>query len=93
MASFVIKKDGTKEPFDPEKIRSSVMGAARGANLPEERMGVVVDQVVTAAIQMADAKEEIATSEIRGKILGDLDQIEPSVSAAWRKHEQEKASA
>jgi transcriptional repressor NrdR len=90
MASNVVKKDGTKEPFNPEKIRNSIRAAAGQAGLLEERKNEVVEQVATTAIQVADGKEEIATSEIREKILSDLDRIEPSVSAAWRKYDQEK---
>ncbi|XOB46305.1 MAG: ATP cone domain-containing protein [Candidatus Nealsonbacteria bacterium] len=90
MAREVIKKDGTREPFDPEKIRKSIVVAAEEANLPEERKNEVVEKVATAVIQMADAREEIATSEIKEKILSELDSIEPTVSAAWRKYDQEK---
>ena len=90
MASEVIKKDATREPFDPEKIRKSIAVASQQANLSEERKNELVGQVATAAIQMAEGKEEIATSEIREKILSELDRLEPSVSAAWRKYEQEK---
>jgi len=90
MADQVIKKDETKEPFDPEKIRKSIGAAAELANLPEERKNEVVEQVATTAIQVAEGKEEIATSELREKILSELDRIEPSVSAAWRKHDQEQ---
>jgi transcriptional regulator NrdR family protein len=90
MASEVIKKDGSKEAFDPEKIKRSILAAAQGANLAEERASEVVEQVSKAAIEMAEAKEIISTSEIKDKILSDLDEIEPSVSAAWRQHDQEK---
>ncbi len=90
MASNVVKKDGTKEPFDPEKIRKSIAAAAELANLSEEKKNEVVEQVATVVIQMAEEKEEIDTSELREKILSDLDRIEPSVSAAWRKYDQEK---
>lgn len=90
MASQVIKKDGRREPFDAEKIRNSIAAATERANLPEERRNEIVEQVSTAAIQLADAEEEIATSEIKEKILSELDRIEPGVSEAWRKHEEEK---
>ena len=93
MAKFVIKKDGKKEPFDAEKIKASITAAVSGANLAEERVNEVVEQVSGAAIQLAGEKEEIATSEIKAKILSELDALEPSVSEAWRKHEQEKGGA
>lgn len=93
MAKFVIKKDGKKEPFDAEKIKASITAAVSGANLAEERVNEVVEQVSGAAIQLAEEKEEIATSEIKAKILSELDALEPPVSEAWRKHEQGKEGA
>ena len=93
MASQVIKKDGPKQPFDPEKIKNSIRAAASGAGLPEDRVNEVVEQVSASAIQMADAKEEIASSEIREKVLSELDNVEPSVSEAWRKYDAEKKAA
>ena len=90
MANFVIKRDGTKEPFDAEKIRRAITGAAQRTNLPEERKKEIVEQVLSAALQLAREKEEIKTSEIKEKILSELDAIESSVSEAWRKYAQEK---
>jgi len=90
MANFVIKRDGTKEPFDAEKIRKSIAAASEQANLSEERKNELVEQVTATVLQMAEPREEIATSEIREKILSELDQIEPAVSAAWRKYDEEK---
>lgn len=91
MAKFVIKKDGSKEPFDEEKIKGSIRAAAQGANVSGDRINELVQQVGGAAIAMANAKEEIATSEIKTKILNDLDGLEPSISAAWRQHDEQKA--
>ncbi len=93
MANFVVKKDGTKEPFDEGKIRRSIIAAAQGSNLSEERTNEIVNQVSSAAMQLAEGKEEIATSEIREKILAELDVLETSVSEAWRKHGQESKEA
>ncbi|MDI6820805.1 MAG: ATP cone domain-containing protein [Patescibacteria group bacterium] len=86
MAKEVIKKDGTKEPFDAEKIKNSIAAAAQGTDLSEERKNEVVEQVTATVIQMAEMKEEIETLEIKENILEKLDALEPSVSAAWRKH-------
>ena len=90
MAKFAIKRDGTKEPFDAEKIKASITGAASDAGLPEERTNEVTEQVLGAVMQMAEEKEEIPTSEIKEKILSELDVLEPSVSKAWKEHEQKK---
>ena len=90
MANFVIKRDGTKEPFDAEKIRRAITGASQRTALPEERKKEVIEQVLSAALQLAREKEEIKTSELKEKILSELDAIEPSVSGVWRKYAQEK---
>ncbi|PIU75028.1 MAG: hypothetical protein COS76_02920 [Candidatus Portnoybacteria bacterium CG06_land_8_20_14_3_00_39_12] len=89
MAKEVIKKDGAKEPFDAEKIKNSILGAAQRTDLSEERKNEVVEQVAATVIQMAEEKDEIATSEIKEKILSELDIVEPVISEAWRKYEQE----
>ena len=91
MAEFVIKKDGTKEPFDEGKIKSSITAAVLGTDLSEERKNEVIEQVSRAAIQLASEKEEIPTAEIKEKILSELDALEPSVSESWRKYAQERA--
>jgi len=90
MAQEVIKKDGTKQPFDAEKIKKAISAAAQQANLSEERKNEVVEQVTATVVQTAEGKEEIATSEIKEKILSELDSVEPAVSASWRKYDQEK---
>jgi transcriptional regulator NrdR family protein len=93
MAKEVIKKDGTKEPFDAGKIRNAIGAAAKEAGLAEERKNEIVEKVSAKVIQMADAKEEIASSEIKESILSELDSLEPSVSAVWRKYAEGKAAA
>jgi ribonucleoside-triphosphate reductase len=89
----VIKKDGTKEPFDSEKIKKSIAGAAQQADIPEERKEEVVFQVAGTVIPMLEVKEEIDTSDIKQVILGELDRIEPAVASAWRKYEEGKSKA
>ena len=90
MASEVIKKDGSRQPFDAEKIRISITIAAEQANLLGERKNEVVEKVTAVVIQMAEGRGEIATSEIKEKILSELDLMEPAVSASWRNYDQEK---
>ena len=93
MASNVIKKDGTKEPFNPEKIKNAIRAAAVRTDLSEEKKNEVIEQVTAPVIQMTDTKEEIATSEIREKVLTELDRVEPAIAEAWRKYDQEKKGA
>lgn len=90
MATQVIKKDGAKEAFDPEKIKRAIASACSEGGCSEERKNEIVEQVSASALALADTKEEIATSELREKILSELDKVEPSAAAAWRKHDQEQ---
>lgn len=90
MATQVIKRDGTKEVFDENKIRKSIEMAVKGAALTEDRINAVVAQVVGLVLQFAAEKEEIATTEIRDFILTQLDQVEPVVAESWRKYNQEE---
>lgn len=93
MAKEVIKKDGSKQPFDSEKIKKAIAAAAQPTDLSEEKKSETVEQIASTVIEMAEAKEEITTSEIREKILSELDSVEPAISEAWRKHDQEKKAA
>ncbi|MDD3614518.1 MAG: ATP cone domain-containing protein [Candidatus Pacebacteria bacterium] len=89
MARFVIKKTGEKEPFDPIKVEDSIRAAAADANLTPERTESVVNRVAAVIIEMATKRDEIATSEIRARILKELDVLEPAVAEKWRKFEEE----
>jgi transcriptional regulator NrdR family protein len=89
MAKFVIKRSGEREIFDPMKIEESIRKAARDANLSEERIGDLIDKIATVIIETATKKEEITTSEIRTRILKELDILEPVVSEVWKKFEME----
>lgn len=91
MASEVIKKDGSREAFDPEKIRKTINAAAQRCDIPEDRKNEIINKVTGAAVQMASEREEITTAEIRDKILSELDIIEPQISSSWRQYDQDKA--
>lgn len=90
MATQVIKKDGSKQPFDAEKIKRAIEGAAKEAGLADDRVSQVATEVSGIVIKSTSAQEEIATSEIKSMILNELDRVEPSVSAAWKSYEQSK---
>lgn len=90
MATQVIKKDGSRQPFDSEKIQRAIEGAAREAGLVDDRISQVTKEVSDAITEKTGTQEEIATSQIKSMILKELDSVEPSVSAAWRAYEASK---
>jgi len=90
MANQVIKKDGSKEPFDAEKIKKGIRLAGQQAGLDEAKQNEVAEKIAAKIVEILKNKEEVAAIEIRDKILGELDIYAPSVSAAWRDYESHK---
>ncbi len=87
---MVIKRDGSRETFDAEKLKSAIASAAREAGHDDTRVASIVDQASAGVLALAGGVEEISTSELKLKILADLDTLAPEVGAAWRKHDAEK---
>ncbi|MFH1455231.1 MAG: ATP cone domain-containing protein [bacterium] len=85
MAKIVIKSTGEKIPFDAKKIIRSITRAANDAKLSPEEINKLVNEVSATAIQLADSKDKIKSSEIRDIILSELDKKAQNVSAEWRK--------
>lgn len=90
MVKEVVKRDGSREPFDPTKIMKSIELAAREAGLDDGKIQALVKEVGGSAIQFAGTKEVISTSALKYKIMSDLDKRESSVSAAWRRFDAAK---
>lgn len=90
---MVIKKDGSRQPFDAEKLKNAIGQAAREAGHDDAKVASVVEQASAGALALAAGVEEIATSELKLKILSDLDTLAPEVAASWRKHDAEKKGA
>ncbi len=93
MAKTVIRRDGSKEPFDEGKIRRAIEASAREAVLSPERVTAVVNQVSNVVLAFAAPKEDISTLDIRAKVLALLDEVEPAVSAAWRRFDKARGRA
>ncbi|OGZ71922.1 MAG: hypothetical protein A2908_02465 [Candidatus Staskawiczbacteria bacterium RIFCSPLOWO2_01_FULL_38_12b] len=91
MITTVIKKDGTKVPFDLERMKSSIAAAAEDAGLLEEEKNSAVEQISSSVIIGLGSKEAVSSSEIKGKILAELEVSYPDIAQAWKKYEQSKA--
>ena len=92
MATNVIKRDGSQQPFDEEKLRRSLEATSQDAGFASERTTEVVNQVLPVALNAAAAKEEIATSELSDVILVELEKAEPPAAEAWRKYAESKGA-
>ena len=90
MANFVTKKDGTRVPFDAEKINHSVVFAAMEAELSEQEANSVAQEVTPIIASSFDGIEEVSSREIREKALSELDLLAPAVAESWRRYEEGK---
>ena len=73
---MVIKKDGRREKFSREKIRSGVVTACQKRPVPVERIDAIVEEVISQVTGTGD--REVATSVIGEMVmerLHDLDDV------------------
>lgn len=90
MVNFVTKKDGTKEPFDAEKIKAAVEAASTQAGLSDEDSAATAQKVLDLVFPSFGDRQEVASTEIKEKVLAELDTIAPDVSASWKKYDEAK---
>ncbi len=90
MATFVTKKDGSRVPFDVAKIKHGIMSAAMEAELSEQEAEGVANEVSEAVRIAFDGIEEVPTSDIREKIVSELESTSPAVAESWKRYEEGK---
>lgn len=93
MIKTVIKRDGSREPFDVDKMKRSILNAAESAGLSRESAKSAVSRVVSAVLQYTENQDEIYTESLRNLILDDLDQFVPAASEAWREYSHKTKGA
>ena len=89
MANFIIKKDGVKEPFNVQKIKSAVVSAATQAGLTAEEGAKIAEDVAKTIAQSVANLSEVLGVEVRARALSQLDAIAPTVAEAWKKYDKE----
>ena len=71
-----------------EKIKSAVTAAASQAGFSPDEASNTAMKVLDSVIMAFGDREEVPTSEIKGKVLSDLDTMAPEVLAAWKQYEE-----
>jgi transcriptional repressor NrdR len=66
--SFVVKRDGEQEPFDRDKLRRALMGAAHKRPVSRSEIDGIVDRVEARV----GVDGELGASEIGELVLGEL---------------------
>lgn len=87
---FVVKKDGTKEEFDVQKIIRAVNKSA--SRIMYEFSKEEVDFICEFALERAGklGKEEITISEMHNIVEGALEKVNPSVAKSYRDYRNYK---
>lgn len=90
MANFVTKKDGTRVPFNQDKLKDSIAAAGTDAGLPNAEASDIAAQVSALVSQTLEGQEEISSTEIKEKVLAELEVSHPALAEAWKKYEETK---
>ncbi len=85
----VLKKDGSIEDFDPEKIKRSVISAGQDAGLDQATISQLLKDPIEGLIKSFQEKEQISAKEIRDKILSSLKPLASALVSAWERFEKE----
>jgi len=91
MVNFVTKKDGSRVPFDREKMNASIMAACNDAEIPEDKTDAVIKEISGLVLMDLEKSEEVSSTEIKNMILSQLDTLHPEVANAWRHYEEGKS--
>ena len=90
MVNMVTKNDGTKAPFDAEKMKGSIMAACQDAGVSDEEKNNITQKVSAVVMAQLENKEEISSAEIKKMILSELDVSFPEIAQAWRAYDEGK---
>jgi transcriptional repressor NrdR len=90
MVKNVIKKDGRKEPFDPEKIKEAIQKAAEEAGLNFEKINEITEKISSKVNEIIDDIDgDISSSQIREEVLAFLDDADKTVADSWRGYDKQ----
>lgn len=87
---YVIKKDGTYDPFNPEKIKIAVSKSAQRVmvELPEETKEEIVEYVLSTLIK--EGNDEVSIAHMHNLVEGALEVYNPVVAKSYRDYRNYK---
>jgi transcriptional repressor NrdR len=88
----VMKRKGSIEPFNPDKIRGSLQKAAIDAGYSVEEKKDIIDEVFININKKLDNEDKIETVTIRACLLTELDKCEPYIAKSWRRFDNKYKS-
>ncbi len=93
---FILKRDGSKQPFDPEKIRAAIIKAYRAGGVsPDVAKVSNIVAIIEAAVE-ANEKNILAVEDIQDMVERELMAVDPFIAKKyiiyreWRTVERDK---
>jgi len=86
----VIKKDGSRDNFQPSKLEASIQNVIRTVKENPEEAKQLAKKVAGPLISSFSKKKETSSSDIKQSVLGRLAQHAPEAISAWKSFEQNK---
>jgi transcriptional repressor NrdR len=74
-ALFVCKRDGRREPFDPAKLRGSLLTACKKRGIAREKIEEIVGDIESAVVQ--NHEREVPSRFIGDRVIEALRKIDP----------------
>ena len=90
MPKQVIKRKGKGEPFRPEKLKRSIMGAAKDAHIPAAKAKAIVGKVSRAVFKSIAKRKTVTVAVLRKKVLSHLSKASPVTAKAWRAYDRRR---
>jgi transcriptional regulator NrdR family protein len=81
----VVKKGGTKEQFDKNKIKRSIEKAAIDADYSLEDIKTITNRIINDISEESEKIGELNTTAIKKSIFNNLEESEPSIIESWKK--------
>ena len=85
----VIKNNGKKEPFRPQKLRKSIENAVTDAGFSVTEKMDAIEHATNDAENLARNRNEISSKDLRNEIVNDLEGDAPEAAQAWRNYEKQ----
>ncbi len=84
----VIKRKGSIESYDQDKIKGSLQKAAIDAGYTVEEKEDIINEVFTNINKKLDKGDEIKSETIRACLLTELERCEPYMAKSWRRFDK-----
>ena len=87
---YVIKKDGTYDPFNPDKIRTAITKSAQRVmvELPEEVKDKIADYVLSILVK--EGTNDVSIDHMHNLVEGALEKFDPRVAKSYRDYRNYK---